>query len=89
VGADRVVQAREHGVARPLAARDALEAAGIAVQERQALGVGEIAFVREIVRIAGEGVDRLDRGPQPRRQQPGGDGEVLVVLDRQGGAGNA
>ena len=40
-----------------------------------------VAFVGDVVGGAREAIDRGDRRAQPRRAQPGGDREVLVVVD--------
>jgi hypothetical protein len=65
-------------------ALDAIEAAVVGLEAREALGVGEVALVGEVVRGARERVDDLDRRAHGRGKKPGRDGKVLGVLDRQG-----
>ena len=46
------------------------------VEEREPVAGGLVA---EVVDAAAVGVDRCDVGQQPLRQEPPGDGEVLIV----------
>ena len=48
----------------------------------QALFVGQIAFVGDVVRSAGEMIDRRHRLAQPPGHEDGCDGEILVMIDR-------
>ena len=47
-----------------------------------------LPLVGDVVGAPREAVNRLDRGPHAGRQQPRGDGEVLVVFDGQGVRGS-
>ncbi|HPE03204.1 MAG TPA: hypothetical protein PK101_01195, partial [Thauera sp.] len=58
------------------------------MQPRQPRHRGRIALVGDVVGPARERIDRLHRFAQARRQQQGGDREVLVVLDGHRGQGS-
>ena len=66
---------------RHRAGGDAVQLRLIGVQPGEPLCGRGIAFVGNVVGAAGETVDRLDRPAQMRRNEEGGNGKVLVVID--------
>ncbi len=84
---DHRPQAEEYRMPGGFAAFDGVEFRLIIRQQRVA-GVGrEVAFIGEIVGLAGEPVDRRHRLAQSRRKQNGSDGEVFVVIHGHDAAG--
>jgi hypothetical protein len=86
VALDRPAQGDEYGMARLAAVAGGQLLPPPAEQLEGALRVA--GLVAEIVRPAAEGVDVGEIAPQPPRQQPADDGEVLVVrAGEPGGVG--
>ena len=63
---------------------DRIEGLQIGVQAGEALGVGQVALVGNVVGASGEAVDGFDGRAQPRGHEPRSHREVLVMVDRQG-----
>ena len=87
IGADGLAQGDED--ARPACAAGqpvghSQQVAEIGVQILQALHGRRITLIGDVVGRSGEPVDRLNGRTQPRRAEPGGNGEVFVVFNRHG-----
>jgi hypothetical protein len=71
-----------------LALQGGVEFGAVGRELGQAIARAVIAFVGHVVGQAREAVDGGHGRAQRRRAQPGGDGEVLVVVDRGTERGN-
>ena len=84
MGANGRGKRRKRRIGLRIAAADRIERTRETREPRVPLGRAGIAFVGDVVGGAREMVDRGNRAPVARRQQEGGDREVLVMPDGQG-----
>lgn len=80
--ADGCGQRAEYRIGGCLASLDAIQFIMVGRELAQPFGWCGGAFVGDVVRAAGEPVDGFHRSTQPFGQQPGGNREVFVVIDR-------